>query len=103
MARLFSWPPVATDTEWVAAALRTVAVMCMVRLPLFVVAAEHAAQQAARAETAQHGAFFARAAALRRRGEHARGQARERQALQPHRPGASEPGEEQALAAEQGG
>ena len=70
---------------------------------LFVVAAEDAAQHAAYRPGAEHGPFVARAAALRRRREHAGREPRERQALQPHRAGAGDLGEEQAFAAEQGG
>src|SRR5207248_9707414 len=61
-----------------------------------VVAAEQPTEQPAAGEAAEHRAFLAPAAASLRCGrEHARCQARERQALQPHGAGARHLREEQ--------
>src|SRR5262245_26808725 len=81
---------------------QTISVVTSARRSI-IVAAEDASQQAAGTEARQHRPLLAATAALRRCREHAAGQARERQALQPDRARPGHAREEQTLAAEQRG
>src|SRR5690242_6181784 len=91
----------ATRVARTSLATRTAA-RCATARARSVLVAEDSAEHAADRPRAEHRAFVLRAAALRCCREDARSESRERQALQPHRSGPRDLGEEESLAAEEG-